>query len=41
MAKGYNLSKRQNKAMFRRNATRTHVKNSTGHNVMRGGSRLA
>lgn len=40
MAKGYNLPKRVNKKMFRKNATRTHVKNMSGHSLMRGGTRL-
>lgn len=40
MAKGYNLSKRANKKLFKRNATRTHVKNMSGHSLMRGGTRL-
>lgn len=39
--RGYNLSKGVNKKLFRRNATRTHVKNMSGRNVMRGGQRLA
>lgn len=40
MARGYNLSKRANKKLFRRNATRTHVKNMPGHSLMRGGDRI-
>lgn len=39
MAKGYNLSKRANKRMFRKNAIKTHVSNMPGTHVMRGGSR--
>lgn len=40
MARGYNLSKKANKSSFRRNALRTHVKNASGHTLMRGGTRL-
>lgn len=40
MPKGYNLSKRVNKKLFRHNATRTHVKNMSGKSLMRGGQRL-
>lgn len=39
--RGFNLSKRANKKMFKRNALRTHVKNASGHTLMRGGQRLA
>ena len=38
--RGFNLSKRANKRAFKRNALRTHVKNASGHTLMRGGSRL-
>lgn len=40
MARGYNLPKKANKKLFKRNATRTHVKNMSGHSLMRGGQRL-
>lgn len=40
MARGYNLSKRANKRSFKHNALRTHVKNASGHSLMRGGTRL-
>ena len=39
--RGFNLSKRANKRSFKRNALRTHVKNASGHTLMRGGQRLA
>lgn len=38
--RGFNLSKRANKKTFRKNALRTHVKNCSGHTLMRGGQRL-
>lgn len=38
--RGYNLSKRANKKAFKKNALRTHVKNASGHTLMRGGTRL-
>lgn len=36
----YNVSKRANKRAFKRNAAKTHVKNLSGHTLMRGGERL-
>lgn len=38
--RGFNLSKRANKRTFKKNALRTHVKNMSGHTLMRGGQRL-
>lgn len=38
--RGFNLSKRANKRTFKKNALRTHVKNASGHTLMRGGTRL-
>ena len=38
--RGYNLSKRANKKTFKKNALRTHVKNASGHSLMRGGNRI-
>lgn len=38
--RGYNLSKRANKRTFRKNSVKTHVKNLSGHTLMRGGQRI-
>ena len=38
--RGYNMSRKANKKSFKRNALRTHVKNASGHSLMRGGQRL-
>lgn len=38
--RGFNLSKGANKKRFKKYSTRTHVKNASGHTLMRGGQRI-